>query len=652
MKNSVRLCLLAFAASLSLLSACGGGGGGGNTKTDVITLSGSVVAPDASDADVTVTVGDESFTTKTDEEGNFEIEIESTDASALVSILTKLNSDLSFVELVGDIGTFGDLETEAGDDATLTSDENIRTNVSTLSTAESVLSDEAEEGEGKRAKAFTFGDGVDPDEALTLAAVLQLLIDNPDEFELPDGVTTTLQVARDATKREALRDDFEERAPTDFEATKQDLVGDVRIIGPAQASDVPPDLLAATLDRRGQFPLNSGGLVDGFEFEDDGVGIYFSNLRSVGMTWALDGPKLRVEFDEPVVANSSELADCDSDGVPEPRNSQITDTGRDIARLSPNAVSVTSTYTITTPNCPGQPSQTVTATIAKTVLRVENLQPFNAADVSGRTVALAALETESQLGNTQLPDDLLSFAAAGTGSGRYTAPAFSWAVADGTLNVNYGSGIQGRYRPVLGIDDVARVVLVDYTTPNGRFTDLVLSFPRDPAVEFTEAEIPGRYFQFGVGVENGGDPRLQGFRLRFDPDRGGAQEDDFIDQSGEVVTAADPFTLNWSLTGAGEVAINRFYDSSNGENCDPAVSSTCILSDRRILVPVNRSGERFYWLERRRIDEAGVDASDPQTFIARFYDRVPLDSAKSAMPATSRSEPVRRQAIERQSAQR
>src|SRR5690606_32067442 len=139
------------------------------------------------------------------------------------------------------------------------------------------------------------------EEALTLAAVIQLALSDPDEFELPQGSATTLELARNRTAREAFRDDIKGRAPEQLEQAKQDLVGNVDIIGPARAGDVPPDLLAALLDDRGEYPFNSNGLVDGFEFDADGSGVYFSNRPSVSMNWALDGPKIRVEFDEPVV---------------------------------------------------------------------------------------------------------------------------------------------------------------------------------------------------------------------------------------------------------------------------------------------------------------------------------------------------------------
>lgn len=610
-----------------LISSCGGGGGGSATST--LTLSGKIVAPLPGAADVVATVDAKPYVVKADAGGNFTVTIDSADADALVTLQTKLVGDLSFVELLGNLGQFGDLLDEAGGDATLTSDENVRTNVSSLSTAEAVLSDEAEDAGKFRRKAFTFGEGVDPEEALTLAALIELAANDPDGFALPQGAATTLDLARSAATRQSFRDEIESRAPEQLEDAKQDLVGNVDVIGPARASDVPQDLLAAQLDERGDFPFNRGGLVDGFEFGDEGRGLYFSNRPSVGMSWTLEGSRIRVELDEPVVATSFERVDCDGSGGSEIRESQLSTQRLEIARLSPSAVSVSARSTRTTADCPSSPSELTTTTIAKTALKADSLQSFAVADVSGRSVALPALATADQLGNTQLPDDLLSFTAAGTGSGRFTAPAFSWAVSDGVLTIDYGNGISGRYRPVLGIDGTARVVLADYATPGGRFADLALSFPRDPVFAFSQAGIPARYFQFGLGAENGGDERLDGFRLRLDADGKGAQEDDSVDAGGNVVDSVDDRGFGWSLSGAGEVEIDRYFQSGNpAQGCEPASQQGCVLFDRRILVPVNRDGERYYWLERRRVDPSGVDAGDLQIFVARFYDRVPQESSQ------------------------
>ncbi|HEY1077920.1 MAG TPA: hypothetical protein VGE51_14610 [Fontimonas sp.] len=624
-----------FAGALAVLvavsmSSCGGGGGG-SASTSTLTLSGKIVAPLPDAADVTARVGAKPYLVKADAEGDFTVTIESSDPDALVTLETKLVGDLSFVELLGDLGNFSALLEAAGDDATLTAAENIRTNISSLSTAEAVLIDEAEAAGKAGRKTFTFGEGVDPEEALTLAALIELAVNDPDEFALPQAAPTTLDLARSAATRDAFRDDIEERAPDRLETAKQDLVGNVDVIGPARASDVPPDLLAAQLDDRGEFPFNRGGVVDGLEFVEDGSGVYFSNRPSVGMSWSLDGTRLKVELDEPVVATSFERVDCSGTGSFEVRESQLATDRLEIVRLSAAAVGVTAHAIRTTADCAASPSATVTSTVAKTALKPETLQSFSAADVSGRSVVLPVLATADQLGNTQLPDDLLDFASAGSGSGRYTAPAFSWSVANGVLSVDYGNGIVGRYRPVLGIDDTARVVLADYVTPSGRFADLAISFPRDPAFSFVAATVPARYFQFGIGAENGGDERLDGFRLRLDADGKGAQEDDSIDASGNVVDSVDGRGFSWSLSAAGEVVVERRFLASNpAQGCDPAGGQTCVLFDRRVLVPVSRDGERYYLLERRRIDRTGVDAGDLQIFVARFYDRVPLDTAKRA----------------------
>jgi hypothetical protein len=602
------------------LAGCGGGGGGGSSKLALV-IDGDVIAPAAAGATVTVTVGTETFETTADADGKFEAQIEAGAASAdeLVSILVKLGQDQSFVELLSSAGTLDSLITAAGDDGVLTAEDDVGANVSVLSTAEAVL---IEEGEDAGAKAFTFGDGVDPEEALTLAAALRLAVIDRQRFPLPSGATTTLELARSQQVRETFIAGIETDEPDDLEQAKVALVTDPDVVGPADPARVPAEILAAQLRIGGDYPFNRSGLVSGFELDAGGTGRYFSNQPTVSMSWSIDGTKVRVSFDEPVVATSFEMVDCDGSGTITQRASQVVTEGIDIVLLAPRAVSLTSSETITTPNCPAVQPRTEVRTVAATVLTDANLQSFAAGDVSGKTFAIPVL-VEAAGAFTQLPADLLSFAADGGGSGQFSAGGFSWNAADGAIAVSYGDGISGTYRPVQGFDAASRAVLVDFSSPSGRYADLDLALLRDPAVGFVASEIPARYFQYGVGVENGRDERLEGFRLRFDAGGSGAQEDDFVNANDEVVVSEDPYAFRWALQN-GELVLRRYAEAETfAPDCDPQTQA-CVLFDERILVPVNRIGERFYWLERRRIDNSGVDASDPQGFLSRFYDRVPL----------------------------
>jgi hypothetical protein len=627
--------IAAVGTALVLVTGCGGGDSG--AKAEILNLAGKIVAPEAAQALVTVTVGNRAFQTQADASGNYSIEVQADPAlrSALVTLSAKLTGNRSFVELLSRVGTFSEAQTAAGSDGTLVADDSIRVNLSNLTTVEAALIEEAERGGGK---AFTFGAGVDPDAALKLAGALELATTDPANFALPQGTATTLALARDPQTRTSFIAEIQVNAPEALEQAQLSLVSNPEVVG--QASAVPPELLAATLEIEGDFPFNRSNVVSGFEFAADGVGRYFDGGSSVTTSWVLDGTRIRVQYAQPIETVSFDPVDCNGTGEISQQQRRFSETGVDVVRISATAVSLSSVNTITTPACPNVPPETRMFTVGKTVLGESSLQNFGAADVAGRSLSIAVL---GDAGFSRLPDDILDFQANGTGAGRFHVGALSWSVNAGTLVVNYGTGIEGRYRPVRTIDGLARALFVDYRGPDGRFADIALSLLRDPALAFAAAEVPGRYFQFGIGEENGGDPRLQGFRLRFDADGRGSEESDFIDPSGAVAVSQGGFSaFRWTLEGNGELAVRRFRGSEDfAADCDPQ-AAPCVLWDERIIAPVNRVGERFYWLERRRSDfGGGVDATDPQTFLSRFYDRVPgsasgtAKSAASSLPQTS-----------------
>lgn len=600
---------LALVAGLLTLTACGGGGGGSGSKVDALTLAGKIVAPLPDGADVTVTVDAKPYVTKADENGNFEVEIESTDSDALVTILTKLAGSVSFVELTGKLGTFGDLASDAGDDNTLTADENIRTNVTSLSTAEAALLEEVQ-GSGKaQRKSFTFGDGVDVDEALTLAAVIELAINDPDEFALPDGASTTLDLARSATLRSAFADNIEERAPENLEQTKQNLIGNIDVVGSNTESGVPPDLLAALAGRENDYPFLAGSLIAGFEFDADGSGRYFNASQAEAMQWSRDGNRLIVEVAEGVAKASAIPCADPAAGF---RESQF-----EIVRLSPRAVSVTTSYV----SC-GSGQAPPATTRGRLAVNAETTLPLSAAELTAGTYALPVLGNTS---DPKLPQpinvDRVIFNADGTGHGGFIAGNFTWVLTSNVLTVSFGNDAVGTYRVVREIDGVARAFAADIDSPAGRFADLLIGFGGGSDAAFAEAEIPGRYFQFGIGDEQSDVAGREGFRLRFEADRIGFQEDDASNPDG-VPQPVDNRFFVWTLQAGGNLVLRRYYERDNQPvACNPASSDACTLYDTRVIVPVNRVGERYYWIERRRFN---TDTSVPYASDARFYDRVPL----------------------------
>lgn len=611
-------------AAVVLAAACGGGGGGGTTEEPIpqeilLTISGKIVGPAPSGAEVTARIGDVEVTTEAAEDGAYSLELAVDEAlsSALVTLAGKFTGDQAFVEMLSQLGSVSDLQAQAGEDDSLSPDENIRTNISSLSTAEAVLLDEAAGGGGKGA----IGNGIDAAEALELAAILELAATDPDAFALPQGTDTTLALARSRDGRASFAAAVEETDPKSLENARRALIVNPDVVGAITASDVPNVLLSAVLQVGGEFPFNFFDLVTGIEFDEEGRGRFFSSRTNRGISWTFADNRVRVTYDEPQLTFGDELVDCDGDGTPTREQGVVTDDGFELVILSPTAISLSITGTLAFPECPAVPEETVTSTGALTVLNQSNTGGFVEADIAGASfvapVRIPNGETDS--GASLFQAELLNFSANGTGSGTYLIDAFDWTIEDGTLTLTYADGVDVRYRTVASIDAVAAGVLVDSGAGIDRLAEIDFGFEADPAASIDPLDVAGQYFQFGVGEENGGDPRLKGFRFVLEPDGSGSQTFDFVDENGEVVDSALP--LRWVAEG-GELLITRYQDGDSGAPCDPPATG-CQLVDERRLVAVNEDGERFYLLEFRQRYAGGV-VNGPATTVARFYDRVPL----------------------------
>jgi hypothetical protein len=256
--------------------------------------------------------------------------------------------------------------------------------------------------------------------------------------------------------------------------------------------------------------------------------------------------------------------------------------------------------------------------------------------------------------------DVAEISEDGTGQTLLTGLTFTWAFnADGgaeeegkIVQVDFSNGTEAQYLSFHDIDDLASDLFWEIVTPDGSVLmgagASIFADPDYAVTEVTEADVVGRYYQFGVGDEVSGDSRLKGFHLRFDADGTGAQVEDFIDTNGNVVTldetvadnAARAFrwTIEEGVVGV-EVVVRRTWDLANEEyNClYDGINADCVLFDERRIIPivVNDTG-RYYWLEVRRSDDLEVTENTPATHLARFYDFVPFEDTEAVSSSKAR----------------
>jgi len=154
---------------------------------------------------------------------------------------------------------------------------------------------------------------------------------------------------------------------------------------------------------------------------------------------------------------------------------------------------------------------------------------------------------------------------------------------------------------------------------------------------FTADTVVGRFYQFGIGEETSTDTRLRGFRLRFDADFTGAQEADFVDENGNVVTTNEDTNpanfFRWTLDDQ-SVTVRRTWDYVAEVDGCVYTAPNCTLYDQRRIFPLAMEGNRVYWIEERQSAFGPISASTPKTRLVRFYDYESFETGQAKSQRT------------------
>lgn len=609
-----------------------------------VTLSGRVVDEPIPNASVVATVAGMTFNATADANGNYTLPITlptSMAAGAVLLTATGTGAQANVV-LTSLPGSLANLATDAGGDGVVNAAENIRSNVTHVSTAEAVLVTELNQGAApaSQAELDTLVKQVDPNALLDLAATIKLIVDTA-EYELPAGVSNTLQFAQ----APAVRDDYiaaiQQNAPEDLEQAKQDTVASPDVVMAMDANAIPDELLASTIDNDARININSFNVVTGFTFAADGTGSTFDGVNFGRTIWQRVNNQIRVTLDNPQTTRGFPLVDTNGDGV---RDTQVaadtTVSSFSLAVLGESLVSITSNFSVDYPNneVPDEPNRTETSS-AVIIDPEQDLGPFlptGFATNGGRLLT----STFSVVDGGGFAGDIFNFAPGGTGVAEARQFNFGWSLAaGGALTMTLADDVVVRYSgfivPFSNQDPQTELVLAEVTRGAARYVDIIKVIRPAAPLSFVAATVPGSYFLYGRGNEEDGesniDTRLQGFRLDFAGDNTGFQGGDFINSSGEVVTNnadTQPFGFfRWSLETDGRLVVRRNFDTAAANEqaqrrCNPATTSTCQTFDQREIIPFAINGDRYYWLERRRFAQTGfINDSTPVSYIQRFWDK-------------------------------
>lgn len=652
------LCALAFATQLA---ACGGGSSGGTTTppqssnpptsnpptnnppvatTVKLTLKGAVTDDPIPNALVTATIGGQTFTTTADASGNYtlQVEVEQANAGNFVTLSAKGAGARSYVEFTSLVGSLSSLVTQAGTDGTLSNNENFSTQITNVSTAQAVLLKEANGGKPitSNTSLQDLGSSIDGQAVLDLATAIKLSVDDPTNYPLPQGQTSILAIASDATVRKQFIDTAYSKDKQVFASTQTAVAQDPDLSPSLTAAAVPTSITAAMLSTDPTFTFNFADRVSKYTFNADGTGRATSTFIDQPTTWALDGANIKVTYGAPVETVSYDTENCA--GLVRQVEAHYHSEGVKLTMLSSRTLAITETNDITYADCPSLQAKHVTTTTARTILADDD---FAVIEPDNLTAVAHAVNVYDTVQNAVVAD-IVKFEANGTGTTHLLNKTFTWAF-DSTKRIftaTFNDGAVIHYRVLRDLDEMTGDVFYEGTAGDRHFAGAGVAVDLEPgSLTFTNENVVGRFYQWGVGDEATPDPRLKGFRFRIDAGGVGAQENDYINEQDQLVTVdetVDPFAaFKWQLSGEDLVLTKTFVYSADPDLQAPSCelgTTDCGVADVRRIVPLASLDNRVYVLEKRQMDyRQPVTADTRATYLIRYYDKEPATGAAKSI---------------------
>ncbi|MCG7548094.1 hypothetical protein [Pseudoalteromonas sp. Of7M-16] len=200
-------------------------------KVSSVTLTGLVTDKPINNAKVDISVGSEVFSTTADSQGAYSVllEVDESQVGELVTVFATGVEAQQSVSFVSQLNSVQKLVSQAGEDAVLDDTENFSVNVTNVTTAEHVLMarfDEAIESDEELAIALT---NVDVQKKIDLATLIKVFVDN-DDIDLPEGVESTLDLIDDDKSVQQAMAIVNEKDPTLFDKTRDELEKDEDLI--------------------------------------------------------------------------------------------------------------------------------------------------------------------------------------------------------------------------------------------------------------------------------------------------------------------------------------------------------------------------------------------------------------------------------------
>lgn len=269
-----------------------------------LTLKGKVVDEPVPGALVTILLNGQTFTATADENGAYTVTVKTIDTTKFITVLASGSAqDTKGIKLVNMLGEASSLLTKASDDRTLGDNPEDATNVTNMTSARYVLAKEANAGEEitTDAQLIQAEKSIDATQLLEIAAVIKVLLDNPD-YTLPEGFANVIDFVSDSEAYNSFVDQVTASNPDDNPLTQAmaAISQDPDIVQGFTTSTLSNSYILATAAAPGF--LSRGG--DLMELNDNAKGAFTNDYGQRGFSWSLTDGLLRLAFDTPVTAHS------------------------------------------------------------------------------------------------------------------------------------------------------------------------------------------------------------------------------------------------------------------------------------------------------------------------------------------------------------
>ena len=264
-----------------------------------ITFEGIVTDEPIVNSSVVVHIGDEQFEVTADALGRFsvDIEVDDSDANELVKLVAYGNNSINpGVEFVSQLKSISTLLAQAGADGKLSKEDNFGVNVTNVTTAEfALLTRDGADINSEEALDDALL-AVDADEKLLLASLIKIIVDN-ENYELPEGVESTLDLVSNSEDIDNFVNTVESQEPGLIESTKEEIKEDDELVDQTVTSIVGEYILMQ--------PQYYRASTAQLEFKADGTG--YASLIDVdtSFNWSQQEQDITINLAEPVLINCS-----------------------------------------------------------------------------------------------------------------------------------------------------------------------------------------------------------------------------------------------------------------------------------------------------------------------------------------------------------